>query len=129
MVASVATTAAEPRSAAPAKAATAVLRSPTAATAAAVVVVAAAMAGRGQAAGPNAVAVAKRQQQAGGVHFAVGTNYRPQGRDSEQQLVADAPGSLWSWWQWAAWVTLRASGAVPCQPSCVRLDGGGNIEP
>ena len=87
------------------------------------------LAGGGQAVGPNAAAAARRRRRAGSVRFAVGTDYRPWGRDSEQQLAADAPGGPWSRRRRAARVTPRASGAVPRRPSCVRPDEGGDIEP
>ena len=86
------------------------------------------LAGGGQAVGPNAAAAARRRRRAGGVRFAVGTDYGPRGRDSEQQLAADAPSGPWSRRRRAARVTPRARGAVPRQPSRVLLEGG-NTEP
>ena len=80
--------------------------------------------GGGQAVGPNAAAAASRSRRAGGVRFALGTDYGPQGRDSEQQLAADAPGGPWSRRRRAARVTPRASGAVPRRPARVRPDEG-----
>ena len=87
------------------------------------------LAGGGQTAGPNAAAAAGRRRRAGGVRFAAGTDYGPRGRDSEQQLAADAPGGPWSRRRRAARVTPRASGAVPRRPSRVCPDEGGGIEP
>ena len=88
------------------------------------------LAGGGQAVGPNAAAAATRQQRAGGVRFAAGTDYGTRGRDSRQQLAADAPREPWSRRRRAAWVTPRASGAVPRRPSRVRTDEeGGDIGP
>ena len=62
--------------------------------------------GGGQAVSPNVVAAARRQRRAGGIHFAVGTDYMPQGCDSQRQLAADAPGGPWSRQRQAAQVMV-----------------------